>query len=205
MIIGFDVDNVLVDQAAYQYKYGVPYFGKKGIKLLNPDGFDIEDMFACSHAEREKFWTRYIWKYCLTEPMTEGAADLSKKLHKAGHKIFIVTGRAHTTETGTTGSLFRWMLKHWLKKNHFYYDDIFYCSESGSSDEKQKICKEQNIDILIDDKPENLLALKDVIHIICFPAPWNRDVKELDPFRADCMEEVGKRIEQSAQEIGNAQ
>ncbi|MCQ2500258.1 MAG: hypothetical protein MJ117_02800 [Lachnospiraceae bacterium] len=196
MIIGFDVDNVLVDQAAYQLKYGVPYFAKKGMELVNPDGFDIEDMFACSHAEREKFWTKYIWKYCLTEPMTEGAAELSQKLHETGHKIIIVTGRAHTTETGTTGSLFRWMLKHWLKKNHFYYDEIFYCSESGSSDEKYKICKEQSIQLLIDDKTENLLALKDEIQIICFPAPWNRDCRELDPFRVDTMNEVGKRIEE---------
>ena len=119
MKIGFDVDNVLVDQSGYQLKYGIPYFQKKGYSVKNQKGFDIEDIFGCSHAEREKFWTRYIWGYCLKEPMTKDAARVSKQLRNMGHEIVIVTGRAHTTENGITGKLFRWMLVHWIKNNDF--------------------------------------------------------------------------------------
>ena len=46
MKIGFDVDNVLVDQFNYQMKYGVPYFEKRGISVKNKYGFDIEDIFV---------------------------------------------------------------------------------------------------------------------------------------------------------------
>ena len=190
MNIGFDVDNVLVDQAGYQLRYGKPYFEKKGYPVINQDGFDIEDIFGCSHSEREKFWTKYIWSYCLKEPMTAGAAEVAKKLRTMGHKVVIVTGRAHTTETGITGKLFRWMLVHWLKKNDFEYDDIFYCSESESANDKVRICVEQKIDLMIDDKPENLLALKDKLRIVCYPANWNKNNKELDGYRINSIEDV---------------
>lgn len=190
MIIGFDVDNVLVNQAEYQLRFGIPYFKKKGIELVNPKGFDIEDMFGCTHSEREAFWTKYIWKYCLSEPMTKDAAQIAQKLRAQGHKIYIITGRAHTTESGVLGVVFRWMLKHWLKKNRFTYDAIFFCSEAMSSDDKSRICIEQNVDILIDDKPDNLLPLKDKIKVICYPAPWNEELHELDCYRVNNMSEV---------------
>lgn len=184
MNIGIDVDGVLVDMESYQLKYGKKYFcDKLHRKIKNPKGYDICDIFDCTREEREKFWTRYIWSYCLKEPMTKGAAKYAKDMHENGHKIYIVTGRAHTTEVGIMGKIFRWMLKYWLKKNHFYCDDIFYCSEKNSEADKYDVCIEKNIDILIDDKIENLLALKDRVKIYCFQARWNEDCRELDAYR----------------------
>lgn len=126
--------------------------------------------------------------------MTKDAADISKQLRKNGHEIVIVTGRAHTTEAGITGKLFRWMLMHWLKKNHFEYDDIFYCSESNSSDDKLRVCLEQSIDILIDDKPENLTALKNKLKIICYSSPCNQQFEELDSIRVDNMMQLLDKV-----------
>lgn len=188
--IGFDVDGVLVNISEFQLKYGKKYFEKRGIQISNQQGFDIKDIFNCTNEEREKFWIKYIWKYCLTEPMTIGAAEISKKLRDDGHKITIVTGRAHTTESGSMGKLFRWMLRHWLKKNGFIYDEIFYCSEKGSADEKTRICLDNNIDVLIDDKPEILLSLKDRINIICYTALCNEEIDTLDNYRVTDMDEL---------------
>ena len=126
--------------------------------------------------------------------MTEGAAELSGKLKADGHIITVITGRAHATETGTTGKLFRWMLKHWLKKNDFMYDEIYYCSEKDSAEGKMKICLEKGIDVLIDDKPNNLMVLKDKINVICYPAIWNEGVSDLDPYRVINMYEVYDRL-----------
>lgn len=190
MKIGFDVDNVLVDQYNYQMKYGVPYFEKRGYHVQNENGFDIEDIFQCSHAEREKFWTKYIWRYCLKEPMTVDAATVSSQLRKKGHEIVIVTGRAHTTENGITGKLFRWMLLHWLKKNHFEYDEIFYCSEENSAEDKVRVCLEQKVDVMIDDKPDNLVALGRHINVICYSAPCNNSMNSLDQIRVDNMNQL---------------
>ncbi len=195
MNIGIDVDGVLVDVESYQIKYGKKYFcDKLHRKIKNPKGYDICDIFDCTREEREKFWTKYIWAYCLKEPMAKGATEYAKRAHEKGHKIFIVTGRAHTTENGVTGKIFRWMLKMWLEKNHFYYDEIYYCSENNSAIDKYNVCLENNIDILIDDKAENILALKDKITVYCFPAVWNEDNRQLDRYRIKGFEDLLEKM-----------
>lgn len=184
MNIGIDVDGVLVDMGNYQLKYGTEYFKKKYNKdVIDPDAYDIEQIFDCTYEERERFWKKYIWAYCLTEPITPNAASVINRLHSEGHRIFIITGRAHTTEKGITGKLFRLMLRYWLKKNQVYYDEIIFCSEKESSTEKYDVCMKKSINVMIDDKPENLLALKDKIDIICYHAIWNSKIKQLDPYR----------------------
>ena len=54
----------------------------------------------------------------------------------------------------------------------------------------------EKIDVLIDDKSENLFAVKDKIGILCYPAVWNEDYRELDEWRVKDWGEVGKRIEE---------
>lgn len=184
MIIGIDVDGVLVDMGSYQLEMGKPYFKSKyGYEIKNPKAYDVETIFGCSHKEREKFWTKYIWRYCLKLEMATDAAKVVRILREAGHKIFVITGRAHTTEKGITGVVFRRMLVYWLRKNHFEYDRIIYVSEKNSASDKHDVCLNEKVDILVDDKPENILLLKDKITVLCYPAVWNEDMQELDPYR----------------------
>ena len=175
MNIGIDVDGVLVDLEKYQLKNGEKYFAKQAV---NPKAYDVEQIFACTHEEREKFWHKYIWAYCMSEPAIDNAAQVISKLHDDGHKIIIITGRVHTTKNNITGKLFRTMLRYWLKKNHIVYDDIVFCLEKESSREKLNACIDKQVDIMIDDKPENLYALKDQVRVICYPAIWNKDVAD---------------------------
>ena len=179
MNIGVDVDGVLVDMEGYQLRTGTEYFKKKyGKDVVNPKGYDIEDIFDCTHKEREKFWLKYIWAYCLKEPIFPYAAETLKKFHDEGHNIVIITSRAHTTEKGLTGWVFRKMLLRWLKKNGVYYDKIVYCTEKNSGEDKRRVCLEENIDVMIDDKPENLNAIMDNMNVMCYPAVWNEDINE---------------------------
>lgn len=195
MNIGIDVDGVLTDLASYQQKYGKLYFEDKlKMPLVNPKGYDICDMYVCSKSEREKFWKKYIWAYCLKAPMTTGAVETVRKLKSEGHKIFVITGRAHTTEKGVTGALFRWMLRCWLKKNHFEYDELVFCSEDESSKDKYDICKLYHIDIMLDDKVENLISLKDEIDILCYPAVWNEGCRDLDDYRITSFGELIDKV-----------
>jgi dTDP-D-glucose 4,6-dehydratase len=122
--------------------------------------------------------------------MTDGAAETVRILKQKGNQIYIITGRAHTKEKGVVGFIFRKMLKYWLRKNKFVYDKIFYVTEEGSSEEKYNICIQENIDVLVDDKPTNLLPLKDKLKIVCFPAKWNEDNHDLDKYRIKCFEDL---------------
>lgn len=194
MNIGFDVDGVLADVASFQLKNGEKHFAGRGIPLKDPRAFDVGGMFACTRMQRHLFWLKYIWRYCTSEPMTEGAAELSKRLKAEGHKITIVTARVFTDKDDLKGRLFRKMLRDWLDKNGFVYDQIFYCLESEGRSNKIDICLEQGVDIFIDDKPSNLYGLMDKIPVICYPAPWNEELSDLDPYRVKYMCEVYDRI-----------
>ena len=190
MVYGIDVDGVLTDIWLYQMNKAIPYFKKHNIELNHEKEYDIKDIFECTDKQREKFWLIYIWEYCLRLKMTDGAAETVRILKQKGNQIYIITGRAHTKEKGVVGFIFRKMLKYWLRKNKFVYDKIFYVTEEGSSEEKYNICIQENIDVLVDDKPTNLLPLKDKLKIVCFPAKWNEDNHDLDKYRIKCFEDL---------------
>ena len=190
MVYGIDVDGVLTDIWLYQMNKAIPYFKKHNIELKHEKEYDIKDICECTDKQREKFWLIYIWEYCLRLKMTDGAAETVRILKQKGNQIYIITGRAHTKEKGVVGFIFRKMLKYWLRKNKFVYDKIFYVTEEGSSEEKYNICIQENIDVLVDDKPTNLLPLKDKLKIVCFPAKWNEDNHDLDKYRIKCFEDL---------------
>lgn len=185
MRIGLDVDGVLVDTRSFQLREGKRYFSKYGLEAKNPDLFEVQDVFESTKEQNEKFWIKNIWKYCLKEPMTKDAAQVIHKLRECGHEVIIITSRVHTTEKGVMGVTFRWMLKHWFKKNHLEYDDIAFCKDTKSSTDKLRVCRERNIDIMIDDAPENLYAIRGYCKVICYLTAWNKDCHDLDDCRAD--------------------
>ena len=201
MNIGLDVDGVLVDVRTFQLREGKRYFQKKyGISIKNPDMFEVQDVFECTKKQRESFWIKYIWKYCLKEPMTEDAAEVVNSLREEGHRIVIITSRVHTTETGITGKLFRWMLRHWLRKNHMTYDDIIFCEEKGSGVDKLRVCKENNIDVMVDDSPENLYEIRKNNQVICYTAAWNLKCHDLDACRVNSFKELHAMIHRKLEE-----
>ncbi|MCI8347680.1 MAG: hypothetical protein HFJ12_07040 [Bacilli bacterium] len=174
MKVAFDVDGVFTNLERFQLHYGRKYFKNVKEQDIHMDEIDIEDIFNCTRSEREKFWIKYIWKYCFM-PYEEGISALIRQLKEKGDEIFIVTGRAHTTETGITGKLFRAMLFHMIKKEGIPYDHIFFCSEKDSDIEKPIICEQHGIDVIIDDKKENIDSISKVTNVICRDRIYNRD------------------------------
>ena len=56
MRIGIDIDGVLNYIANFQLEYGIPWFRERGYEVVNPNGFDIKDIFGCSDELRREFW-----------------------------------------------------------------------------------------------------------------------------------------------------
>jgi uncharacterized HAD superfamily protein len=81
MNIGIDVDGVLADVADYQLKIGAPYFKKKyGYDVIDPNAFDVKDIFGCTEEERQKFGWQTIWTYIIKYPARENASQIIRKL-----------------------------------------------------------------------------------------------------------------------------
>lgn len=181
MNIGIDVDGVLTDLEKFQLENGKKYFGENSV--VNDKAYDIQEIFNCSKAKREKFWTKYIWNYCLKEKVSLENREYIKKIKEEGNKIYIITGRVHTTKNNFMGKLFRKMLIRFLEKNEIPYDEIIYCNEKNSAEDKLEICKKYNIDVMFEDKVENIKAIKDIAKVICFNAKYNEDYVDSDVVR----------------------
>jgi len=196
MNIGVDVDGVLANVAEFQLNYGTPYFKKKyGYSVINPNAFDVKEIFGCSDGERNKFgWDKTFWHYIIRYPATENAAHVLNKLRTDGHRIIIITGRVFVTQQDFKGWLYRFTLKNWLKRRKIPYDDIFYCDEHNAASDKILACQKHSIDVMVEDKAENIIALSKFTKVICFDAPYNRNCEGENISRAHNWDEVYQYI-----------
>ena len=190
MNIGIDVDGVLSDVADYQLKSGTRFFKKYGYAIIDENAFDVKDIFGCTEEERSKFGWKTIWTYILWYPATDNASKVIRKLKDEGHKIFIITGRVKVTERGLFGWLSRFILKNWLKRRKIPYHDIHFCNEHNAVRDKTVGCEKYNVDIMIEDKPDNIMALSKITKVICYDCGYNRDCGGENIFRARNWDEI---------------
>lgn len=186
MNIGFDVDGVLTDIATFQINHGTKYFKRMP---TNVNCYDVKGMFECNEKESKKFWKKYIWKYCLLERPRKYASTFMLKLRKQGHKIYIITSRVHCTEQNVMGCIFRFMLKFWLRRNGFSYDQIYFCDDENSATEKLNYCKKLNVTVMFEDNVENIMALKKQAKVICMHTDYNQDLHAEDVMKISKFDE----------------
>lgn len=199
MNIGIDIDGVLNDIEKFQLKYGSIFFRKKRIKkyiekhykengillnendikdtdfIINLNGYGIKEIFDCTDEEEVEFWTKYTHKFFF-EPARVGASDTIKKLRAEGHKIFIISSRALTNEDSPKGKFMRMLVEKWLDKNNIEYDGITYCSIKNSDQDKLDACIKYGIDVMVEDKRENILTLSDVTKVLCMNTKNNQGI-----------------------------
>ena len=70
------------------------------------------------------------------------------------------------------------IVEEWLKYNKIYYDKLIF------SKEKLEICKKYNINIMIEDKKENINSISKSIPVICFHENHNKELKSKNIYRA---------------------
>ncbi len=174
MNLGLDIDGVLTNIEAFQFKYGIPFFKKEYNKdVINAHGKDIKQIFDCTEKEEHKFWGRYLFQYAITDPIRESAADYTKWAYQNGHSIYIITSRVFTTQKSVMGYLMRFIVKAWLKKNHVKYEKIIFCDA-----DKTQAIKEYDIQYMVEDDPDNITALKELTHVICMNAKCNEHITD---------------------------
>ena len=84
----------------------------------------------------------------------------------------------------------RSIVKKWLKNNQIIYDKIIF-----SQEDKRNICKENNVDIMIEDAPKNIVELSEVLpKIICFDALYNREISKDNVIRCYSWYDIYSKI-----------
>ena len=92
----------------------------------------------------------------------EGAVDTVRAWHRDGHFIHVTSHRSTDAHSSTAA---------WLERIGLPYDDL-WCSW-----DKVTRCAEIDIDVLIDDSPQNILRAQEAgIVPATIAHPWNRDL-----------------------------
>lgn len=166
MNIGIDIDNTITEVQNKLNKAAYDYAIKLGKNIENADN-PLENIKNNKDTYKKKFQFSYDeLKYFLKniqEEITnkakprENAVEVINRLKKEGHKIYIITAR--DSEFHDNPYL---LSKNWLDKNNIEYDQIIV-----NAREKGIVCKNENIDLFIDDQLNNCLdALKEGIKVI---------------------------------------
>jgi len=171
--IGIDIDGVLTDIEQFELDYGSKYYIENtNKKLKNPFGYGSQKIFKGSYKEDTKFWEKAIYQY-IKEPTRKFANEVIKKMKNEGNEIYIITARtSDLSYCDITKEQMEQIVKIWLKENDIYYDKIIFTNES-----KLKYCLDNNITIMIEDKPKNVKELSTVMPVICFDARYNQKCK----------------------------
>lgn len=205
MKIAFDIDGVLTDIEKFQLEYGSKFFKKKyNHDVYNVNGYGIKEVFNCTDQQEIKFWVKNTLKYMNTVKPRINADITTKKLHEEGDQIFIISSRAKTSENSILGLLMRRLVIHWLKQNNIIYDEIMFCSTENSSVDKFNICKQYKIDIMIEDKKENIQEICKIIPTICFTTKNNQGCTGKNIYRVNNFDEVYVKVNAIKRGVGKS-
>ena len=178
MRIGIDIDGVLTDIEQWQLDVGGKFFSKFNKSVLNKDGYEITEIFNVSDELDSQFWNEYLYEYVTKEPSRKYASEVIKKLKDDGNEIYIVTARYLTDRNNEDGEKMRKIVVNWLAEQKIGYDEIIF-----SPEDKKENCKKYNIDIMIEDKVDNINKISSIIPVICFHAGYNNECKGKNIYR----------------------
>lgn len=157
--VAIDVDSVLAD---VMLVWADEYNRRRNASITKQDvtRWDIPTVLPITPDEVYRYFT-HVWKKRWQEiPPTEpGIGAVTKRLHKKGYRISIITKRERPTVA---------YVAKWLDANGVYADDLLFIYDAVPK-------ASYPFDILIDDAPKNLVDITAPKSAILFDQPWNRD------------------------------
>lgn len=157
MIIGVDIDDTLTDirdevgAAALKYAQSLnkDIDETKVVWDKNNNGSSFKERYNFNYDELLYFFGNIQENITKKAKPREDVVDVIKKLREDGHKIYIITARDSEFHNNPYE-----LSKTWLNKNNIEYDKLIVDAR-----DKEKICREQNVEIFIDDKLSNCMQI----------------------------------------------
>lgn len=182
MNIGIDIDGVLTDIEEWQLDYGSKFFYEEyGLSIKDYKGYETNEIFDVDIKLDDEFWNKYFRDYSINVEARKFANEVIDKLKEDGHEIYIITARgsflSHSADVMSIEEN-RNIVLNWLKNNQIHYDNIIF-----SPEDKLEICKQNNIDLMIEDKVDNINKISKKIPVICFDARYNQECKGKNIYR----------------------
>ena len=169
MRVGIDIDGVLTDVESYQLDFGSKFYLYKYNKtVINYKGYDTTSIFDATVKQDNEFWFENIREY-VKEPARKYSGEVIQKLKDEGNEIYIITARSNNLSyTDMTTEEMRNIVREWLSEYGIHYDKLIF-----SPEDKVDICLSNNVDLMIEDKPENIMNISKYIPVICYNSGYN--------------------------------
>ena len=148
MRIGIDIDNCISnfdDVLLEEYIKHDKELRNTGIINDKPYYLTV-DMFDWSKEENDDFYYNNIQRIAMSLRPLNNVKEVIDKLKADGNEIYIITSRDNGEYINPEE-----MTREWLKKYEIYYDKLILTGRH----EKGPVCKENNIDIMIEDSIKN--------------------------------------------------
>ena len=150
MKIGIDLDGVIFDSETifrvYEEIFAIENLNNRPI--INLEEPKYQGRYSWSNEEQNEFNKQYLLKGAIESNLMPWFKIIFDKLKKQGHEFVVITAR---------GGFFDEMIdiaKELLEKNIIKFDKYYWKIYN-----KLEICKNENIDIMIDDDYNNIEQL----------------------------------------------
>lgn len=168
MRIGIDIDGTITDLHKEIIKYGMQYNDKiKGKGIKDENAYRITEIFDWNDNECLKL-KKYIQSEILNiiKPRNDVCKCLAE-LKSLGHDIYIITGRKFNEMENTYQETL-----NWLKSNKITFDKLII-----EENNKGIACRENKIDIFIDDSTKHLKRVYDagIKNVYIFDNVYNKE------------------------------
>jgi uncharacterized HAD superfamily protein len=158
MRIGLDIDGVILDfervMRTYAEFYDLITLNKKGV--INCEEFSYLKRYDWNKEEKDDFINKYLIYGTSKTPLLPGVIEGIQYLNEQGHQLIPITARG-TIKKETMDAV-----KERFKEENLNFNKIYWQTE-----DKVRICKEEKIDIMIDDNP-NICEELAQNNILCF-------------------------------------
>lgn len=157
MKIGIDIDNVISnfnDELLKEYLKHDKELRNTGI--INKDVFIRYGMFDWTEKEETEFYKNSIERIAIKLKPIHRATETIKKLKEDGNEIISISGR----NNGEYNNPYK-LTEEWLAKYNIVYDKLIL-TNAYNKEEKANVCKENNIDIMIEDSTQTAVNIEKV-------------------------------------------
>jgi len=151
MVFVFDIDDTICDTDGYSEVYIKKFImqHKLPYKQIAKDVRFAEYKFDWTNEQALEWYKNYGDEMALHFPVKGNSVEIINQLFDAGHTIIIATARSTDWHVEPYDITLQWFKKVGLKFSKIYI---------GRTD-KEKVCKEVNADVFVDDDVKTILKV----------------------------------------------
>lgn len=164
MRIGIDVDNTITDTLVVMKQYCKKYNDEvvKRNLSMNEKGFAAGNLYDWTDKEKQYFFDNILPEVFSRVEPKKNAQEIIQKLKQENNEIYIITARTKAKNS------YELTLKT-LQKYNIPYNELVIQKD------KKQYCIANKIDILLDDEPQNINSVSEIIPVIVFEAVHNEE------------------------------